>query len=278
MKILDLHCHTDASDGELSPATLWQRAIERQIDVIAITDHDTTAGVRSLMARAAEDVVSGPELVPGVEISATDSGHVVHVVGLWLDPHSDALESFLGRQQSARDERAIAISKKLESKGLPETYTAVRELAAGSPLGRPHFARHLTELGITPNVGAAFKRWLGKGKPGDIDIAWPSLAAAIQHIQAAGGLAVLAHPSKYFSGFSKCYELCQRFKELGGDAMEVVNGAQTVKVTRDLAKIAERVGLAASTGSDFHSPAQTWCDLGSQPGLPEALTPVWQLR
>lgn len=308
MKTWDLHCHTNASDGEMSPAALWQRAIDNNIDYLAITDHDTISGVRSLARSLSQnvepdalvangDILSadvpasgqlcrgkvstpqGPELIAGVEITALDEQDVVvHIVGLWVDIENKDLLEFLDSQQRARSHRAQVISDRLEKAGLPPTFEGAKRQAAGSPLGRPHFARYLTELGLVPDMGYAFKHWLGRGKVGDVDIEWPSVQEVVETIHRADGLAVLAHPSKYKSGFGKCYELCQRFKEAGGDAVEVVSGAQPQKVTRDLERIADRLGLSASTGSDFHSPSQTWCDLGGQAALPEKLPAVWTLR
>ena len=262
---------------------LWQRASDKQIDFLAITDHDTISGVRELSRTLSQNPAAtvdhyGTKLVPGVEITAQDVKTVVHVLGLWLDIDHEPLIGFLDLQQKARDDRGLEISRRLESAGLPPTYEGALTYAKGAPLGRPHFARYLVELGLVENVSRAFNRWLGRGKIGDVDIAWPAVESVVEQIHEAGGLAVLAHPGKYLQGYGKCYELCQRFKEAGGDGIEVVSGAQQPKETRDLSRIAQRLGLAASTGSDFHSPEQTWCDLGSQQSLPELSEPIWDLQ
>ncbi len=287
LKLWDLHSHTTASDGDLPPVELWKRAADNNIDHLAITDHDTISGVSDLVgylsqiADASEgQPVSGiqPRLIPGVEITALSGDVVVHILGLWIDIDEPGLLSLLDRQREARSKRAQQISDRLEQAGLPPTLDGANKLANGSVLGRPHFARYLTQIGAVKDENQAFKQWLGRGKIGDIRIAWPSQAEVVAAIHQAGGTAVLAHPGKYLDGFNKCYALCERFKADGGDALEVVSGAQLPKATKDLARIAARLELAASTGSDFHSPQQTWCDLGGQPGLPDSVEPVWQLR
>ena len=287
MSIWDLHCHSTASDGDLSPLQLYQRAAGRGVTHLAITDHDSVEGVRALrdiiecgieVDQTVESIHPPPELINGVEITACDDGQVVHVLGLWLDIDAEPLREFLVGQQRLREQRGKAISDRLESKGLPPTFYGAMTHAQGSALGRPHFARYMEEIGVVDNIGHAFKQWLGRGKPGDIDIDWPGMDRVIKMIHASGGLAVLAHPYKYNLRYGKIFAMCERFKDLGGDAIEVVTGAQGVKELRDLRRIAERLELAASTGSDFHSPKQTWCDLGSQPVLPDTCMPVWMLR
>lgn len=287
MKIWDLHCHTNASDGDLPPVELWKRAADNNIDQLAITDHDTISGVSALIKYLSHsddspgteaELKNGPSVVPGVEITALAGDVVVHILGLWIDIEEPALLSLLDSQRQARSLRAQQISERLEAAGLPSTLEGAKALADGSVLGRPHFARYLTNIGAVKDENHAFKQWLGRGKIGDVGISWPSQSKVIQAIHHAGGIAVLAHPSKYLDGYNKCVSLCEGFKADGGDALEVVSGAQLPKVTKDLARIAQRLGLAASTGSDFHSPAQTWCDLGGQPDLPEGVEPVWHIR
>ncbi len=287
LSIWDLHCHTTASDGVLSPSQLYLRAAGCGVAHLAITDHDSVEGIRELRAElstppALPSTVAAlhtpPALVNGVEITARAESQVVHVVGLWIDIDSQPLESLLSEQQELRRLRGREISDRLEAKGLPPTYDGAMLQADGSALGRPHFARYMQEIGVVNELGHAFKHWLGAGKPGDVGIEWPTLARVVEVIQAAGGKAVLAHPHKYKLGYGKIYTLCEQFKALGGDAIEVVSGAQRIKETKDLARISDRLDLAASTGSDFHSPKQVWCDLGRQPLLPEACVPIWELN
>jgi len=277
LAIWDLHCHSSASDGELSPAALLARAAERGVTHLAITDHDTVDGFTQLESQlqSQSETQSQPQLISGVEITCRHDRQVVHMVGLWIDPHSMALQTFLAKQCQLRLDRGQAINDRLVARGLPATLDGALKLAEGSALGRPHFARYLTEIGITKSFAEAFQRWLGKGKPGDVDIEWPDLHTTIALIHQASGKAVLAHPAKYKLGFNKIYTLCEQFKADGGDAIEVVSGAQKTNETKDLSRIAARLELAASTGSDFHSPQQLWCDLGAQPQLPDSCQPIW---
>jgi len=254
---------------------------------LSITDHDSVAGVREVAAEldkqiemppSIEVINPTPQIINGVEISALDDDFCVHIVGLWIDLDAEPLNTLLTSQQSLRQERGKLISERLEAKGLPATLDGALALANGSALGRPHFANYLTEIGVTNNAGHAFKHWLGKGKPGDVGIGWPNLEQVIQVIHESNGVAVLAHPHKYRLAYGKIYSMCERFKAAGGDAIEVISGAQGIKETKDLTRIARNLELAASTGSDFHSPEQVWCDLGRQPALPEECTPIWSLR
>lgn len=287
MSVWDLHCHSTASDGELSPVQLVQRAAGCGVSHLAITDHDTVEGLRAIRglqiqlqdtSDTVRSIRPAPQIISGVEVTARSQGQVVHIIGLWIDIDSVPLNQLLDGQQQKRAQRGKMISERLEAKGLPPTFYGALAHADGSALGRPHFARYLEEIGVVENVGQAFKHWLGRGKAGDVEIDWPEVDRVVDVIHAAGGLAVLAHPAKYHLGYGKMYSMCEQFKEVGGDAIEVISGAQQFRETRDLKRIADRLELAASTGSDFHSPKQLWCDLGSQPLLPEACLPVWELR
>ncbi|MBT8150637.1 MAG: PHP domain-containing protein [Gammaproteobacteria bacterium] len=273
---VDLHTHSSASDGVLSPPMLLARARHNGVAMLALTDHDNVAGVRELQQLTAQP--QDPELVAGVEISAQASGQDVHVVGLWIDADCPALGSLLGAQAVLRGARAQAIGERLARKGLADCYAGALLQADGAAVSRPHFARHLVAAGHCRDESQAFKRWLGRGKAGDVRCEWPGLASANAAIHAAGGLAVLAHPLKYRLSRTRLDRLLAEFREAGGDAVELVSGAQAPHAATDLLKLMDRYQLVASTGSDFHSPAQTWCDVGQQLALPRQATAVWELR
>ena len=272
---VDLHSHTTASDGELSPAALLARASERDVAVLAITDHDTVAGLEAAAAASAQH---GIELVPGVEISAQAGKQTVHVLGLWVDVASASLNDFLDRQRAVRERRAEQIDQRLQHAGIQGALAGARRLANGAVLSRPHFARFLLESGHCENLQQAYKRWLGRGKVADVACKWPALEQVVELIHCAGGLAVLAHPDKYHLTQTRLRGLLEQFKASGGDGLELVSGNQPQHVTNQLLRLAQRYELACSLGSDFHSTAQHWADLGVAGELPEAAVPIWSLR
>jgi 3',5'-nucleoside bisphosphate phosphatase len=269
--LIDLHTHTTASDGELQPCDLLARAVQQGLTHIAITDHDTTDAYRDLA------VPAGIELISGIEFSSRWRGIGVHIVGLNIDLHSAELHDAITQQQAARESRAREIARKLMKTGIDDPLPAVTALADGSTIGRPHFARHLVAIGKVKSVRDAFKKYLGAGKLGDVKDAWPDLYGVVRWIEAAGGVAVLAHPAHYRLTNSKLRELVTDFRAAGGRAIEVVSGTQEPATTRKLAGVCTDFGLHASIGSDFHRPDARWADLGRFAALPEQCPPVWQL-
>lgn len=272
--IYDLHAHSNASDGILSPEDLVARAKVRSVDVLALTDHDTTAGIRaaSLAAKAA-----GLTFVAGIEFSTQWHKRGVHILGLNIDPGHDQLVEVVQEQHRRRLSRAHLIAERLDRLGMAGSLEGARRIAGSELIGRPHFARYLVEAGHVTSVAAAFKKYLGSGKVGDVAPDWLSMAEVIQVIRRAGGVATLAHPRKYNLTRSKICTLADHFKEEGGQGIEVISGTQTPEDTLDMVRIAERFGLCASAGSDFHMPDQPWQELGACGSLPSGCTPVWQL-
>lgn len=274
--VTDLHCHSDASDGVLTPLELLARARNNGVSRLAVTDHDTVEGVLSIERQLAAEVdVSDMEFVPGVEITALAGKQTVHLLGLWIDAHDDALRRFLDGQRQIRQLRGEAIAAKLASVGFKDVLAGALKIADGAALNRPHFAKYLVEAGYCDLEQQAFRKWLGAGKVADVACAWPSLENVVAVIHAAGGLAVLAHPDKYGVTRTKKDQLLARFRAAGGDGLELVSGMQSSHQTEDLLRLAIKHGLACSTGSDFHSPSQTWSELGAQPQLPEQALPIW---
>lgn len=249
------------------------RAKARNVSVIAVTDHDTIAGL-SAARQAACDLGIG--FVAGIEISACWRGGGVHIVGLGIDPASPVLQAAVKSQQQVRVARAAAIAARFEKLGFGNILPAVEMLAGEAAVGRLHFARYLVEIGKVKGIQQAFRQYLGSGKSADVKYQWPHMTQVIAWIQAAGGLAVLAHPAKYDLTRSKMCALVGEFAAAEGDAMEVVSGYQDGRMTADLARIAEANGLLASCGSDFHVPDQPWQELGNFERLPALSRPVWQ--
>jgi len=271
--IYDLHTHTTASDGTLTPEALVSRAKSQGVDVLAITDHDTTSGLQAAIEVADKSDLS---LVSGIEFSCEWSGRVIHVVGLCISPNSPVIRENILAQAALRDQRAEAIAVKLAKQGIPDALVGASVYADGGVIGRPHFAKYLIEKGYVKDFNAAFKRYLGDGKSAFVKQEWPHITKVVEWINEAGGIAVLAHPDKYKMTRTKLKALLTDFVAVGGVAMEVVSGKQTPNVTQKLARLAQELGLYASCGSDFHSPGQAWQELGGFSEMPVNIPTVWQ--
>jgi len=270
----DLHNHSTASDGALAPAAVLALAQAAGLDGFALTDHDTLAGFDAVRDTPLAQAVG---LISGIELSTQWSGLGVHVVGLDFDADHPILRAAVASQQQVRCERGLLIAERLRKQGLPDCYEGALKYSAGGAgqLGRPHFAQYLVELGRVPTVQAAFDRWLGNGKPADIKQAWPELAQAVEWINQAGGVAVLAHPLKYKLTRTKLRRLVTHFREAGGGAIEVAVAGQQPLETALIAKLSQEFGLLASLGTDFHEPGLSWCQIGRLPRLPDGCTGVW---
>lgn len=277
MPVYDLHCHSTASDGVLTPAALVQRAREQGVDILALTDHDELSGLAEARAMAG----GGPlELVPGVEISITWGRATVHVVGLQVDPQEPFLVHGLATNRGGRRIRAQRMADELAKVGIPGALEGAYAYALNKDLiGRTHFARFLVDNGVVKDVKTVFKKFLVKGKPGYVEHEWASLTQAVHWIHAAGGQAVIAHPGRYNFGREKLRLLLSEFKDLGGEAIEVVTGSHTADQVPVFAELAREFGFLASVGSDFHAPGEGGRELGRLMGnpmrLPEGCTPVW---
>jgi len=270
--IYDLHCHSTCSDGILSPSELVSRAKSKGVDVLALTDHDSIAGLAE--ARVAAQAC-GLDLINGIEFSCQWGSRGVHVVGLGLNVDSPELLAVIEGQAQRRAERNEVIAKKLAKAGFPGALEGVKKLATEAAIGRPHFAQFLVDQGHVKSSNQAFKKYLGAGKIGDVKNIWPDLDEVIDWIHAGGGQAVLAHPNKYKLTRTKLRALCADFAEYGGVAIEVVSGKQAPGVAEDMVRIASEFGLLASCGSDFHQP-DPWQELGSSSRLPPGSDPVWK--
>lgn len=270
--IFDLHSHTAFSDGILKPEELITRAAEQQVDVLSITDHDTVDAYDNLP----QD--TGPvELIAGIEFSTQWENTGIHVLGLNIEPASDAIQAGVGFQTAARLQRARRIGENLEKRGIENAFDGALALAPGAYIGRPHFAQHVINTGKAKNMQAAFKQYLGDGKAGDVRQHWAELPQIIQWIRDANGIPVLAHPLKYRLTRTKLKRLLAKFIELGGQGMEVISGQQSPQLTSGMAQVCVEMNLLASCGSDFHMPGKRWAELGSFSRLPGKVMPVWDL-
>jgi 3',5'-nucleoside bisphosphate phosphatase len=240
--------------------------------MLAITDHDSIDGYLAVRNLALESGV--PKLIAGVEMSCVWGKHTVHIVGLNINPNCQQFCKGLDYLRQARAERAHLISERLAALGFKGAYDYVVKRVGDGQIGRPHFAQFLVEQGHVRSVSAAFKRYLGAGKPGDVKTVWPAASQVVQWITAGGGVAVLAHPLHYKMTATKLRALITDFKAAGGGAMEVISGRQTPQQTDYLANLVEQFQLLASVGSDFHLPQQ-WSELGKVGKLPARCQPVW---
>ena len=272
MKI-DLHSHTTFSDGRLTPAELIQRAQTMQVDVLAITDHDSTYGLAEAHA-AAQAHYPALKIIDGVEISTRWHSFELHIVGLNIDTGHPSLQAFLAGQQQKREERAAKIADKLAKCGFEGTLERARRYAGVGQITRAHFARVLVDNFQVATLEKAFKLYLGKGKRAAVKAEWPDIAAAVKVIQQAGGRAVLAHPIHYDMTTKWLRRLIAEFAEAGGDAAEVVFPGMSADKQALLQSIVVEHELLASAGSDFHFPGR-WTELGRCQLKSDTLKPVW---
>ena len=273
----DLHSHTKYSDGSLSAQALIALAIERGITHLAITDHDTVQAHLQLTENNNSYATEKINIIKGIELSSQWNNMGVHIVGLNIDIHSTAITAAVKHQTQLRIERVKTIAKKLLQRGFPDITQGAMILAGDGQVGRPHIAQHMVDEGFVSSVGQAFNKYLGAGKVGDISSVWPDLECVIEWINAAGGVAVLAHPSRYKMTRTKRRRLMADFSDAGGQAIEVCAGNQVPGVAEEMAAVCDEFGFHASVGSDFHNPDYKWVKLGQYPSLPKACRPVWEL-
>jgi len=268
----DLHSHSLASDGTLSPSALVATAAQAGVDVLALTDHDEVGGIAEALD-AAE--AAGLCLIPGVEVSVTWNKQTVHVVGLQINPESSLLLQGMARQREFRNWRAEEMGRRLAKHGIEGAYEAASRLAQGRIISRTHFAQFLAEQGHARSVRDVFKHFLKPRKPGYVPGEWAELEEAVAWIHGAGGQAVIAHPARYTMSASKRRMLFGEFVELGGEGLEVVSGSHSLGDAYSMAQYAKQFGLLASSGSDYHGPENPWIALGKLPPLPKQCTPIW---
>ncbi|MDM8546335.1 PHP domain-containing protein [Candidatus Venteria ishoeyi] len=272
---IDLHAHSTASDGSLSPLELVQRAAKRGLHTLALTDHDTTAGIAEAQAGALQQ--NTPlQLIAGVEISVTWNNQTLHIVGLNIDPEHTELQAGLQQIRAERELRAHKMAEKLEKTGLKDVYQSVKAFAGGGLISRTHFAHYLVEQGRASHVRKVFQRYLVAGKPGYVGAQWATLEETLHWIKQAGGIAVIAHPARYKITRTRLKKLLDAFKALGGQGLEVVSGSHSLDDNFQMAQLAQYYDLLASMGSDYHGAAHFWLELGVLPALPAGCRGVWE--
>ena len=271
--VADLHSHSSASDGLMSAADVVLRAAANGVDMLALTDHDSLAGLAAARAAAGQTAL---RFINGVEISTEWGGLQVHIVGLNFDPSNATLNAGLESIRSGRAERAQRMSAEMEKAGIGGCFDgAMRYAENPSLIGRSHFARYLVEIGACRDVRSVFETYLVPGKPGYVTHTWATIGEAVGWIVGAGGIAVVAHPGRYKFSRSELCGLLEEFKGGGGQAIEVVSGSHAQESVARFSLLAREYGFLASCGSDFHGPEESYIDLGGIPPLPEGLTPVW---
>ncbi|MES2295873.1 MAG: 3',5'-nucleoside bisphosphate phosphatase [Pseudomonadota bacterium] len=270
---VDLHCHSNVSDGVLAPAAVAAYARHAGVDVWALTDHDEVGGVAAARVAALE---LGMRFVAGVEISITFAGETVHIVGLQVDETHPVLLQGLAATRSGRDARGREMAAQLAKVGIAGAYEGALTYV-GNPdlMSRTHFARFLVDSGVCASIPDVFRKYLVEGKPGYVPHRWATLSEALTWIAAAGGVAVIAHPGRY--KFNPVAEdaLFDQFKQMGGRAIEVVTGSHTPDQYQSYAETARRYGFYASRGTDFHAPGESRVDFAVLPPLPAGVTPIW---
>ena len=271
----DLHCHSVVSDGTLTPEALAQRAKANGVELWALTDHDEIGGLARAAAAAQAE---GLHFLTGVEISVTFIGHTVHIVGLGFDATNETLIQGLQQTRGGRGQRAMDMATGLAKVGVTGAYEGALKFA-GNPelISRTHFARFLVETKVCKDTYEVFRKYLTEGKPGYVEHRWATLKDAVTWITQAGGVAIIAHPARYKFTTNEEFALFTEFKAHGGQGVEVITGSHTPAEYLSYADTAREFKLAASRGSDFHSPDESHTELGTLPYLPSALTPVWEL-
>jgi len=271
--IIDLHSHSTVSDGTLTPSELLAHAAEQDVEVLALTDHDSVDGLEEAAIAAKQH---GIKLINGAEISIMWKGQTIHMVALGIDPSYQPLRDGLAKICEYRSWRAEEIGRRLAKKRIEGAYEGAKAYAKGSLIARPHFGRFLIEKGYCKDMREVFKKYLVRGRPGYVPGKWADMEAAVDWVRGAGGIPVIAHPARYRLTAGRLRTMFAEFKECGGLGIEVVSGSHTPDECNTMAAHAERAGLLASQGSDYHGPENPWVQLGRLTPMPDSCNPVWQ--
>ncbi|MEL0637872.1 PHP domain-containing protein [Marinomonas sp. TI.3.20] len=256
---VDLHSHSNFSDGRLSPTELVDLAVEQGVTLFSLTDHDTLDGLPEARQRAKEHQLS---FLNGVELSTQWKGIPLHMVALNFDPNNAALLSIVQKNQHIRLDRARCIADLLVKQGLPDLFDEAVALAGNSQLGRPHFATLMVEKGLVKDANKAFDRYLGNKRLGSLRDVWPELDVVLGVLKDENMALILAHPKRYPLTVTKLKRLLADFKAWGGTAMEVASGNERPDHVRLMERLSQEFALNASVGSDYHGPFGPWTQVG----------------
>jgi predicted metal-dependent phosphoesterase TrpH len=265
--VIDLHLHTTASDGRLTPAALVRRAAAAGIRILAVTDHDTTDGLAEAEAEAER---CGVRLVPGIEVTAVDGGRDVHMLGYFFDRQEPRLVELLVAQRATRIRRIADIAARLAELGMPVDVGSLLDEANrqnSKSIGRPRLARAMIDAGYVSSTREAFDTWLGQGRPAFVERDGPSPLAVIDILHGARGLVSLAHP-----GRTKIDDQIPSLRDHGLDALEAYHSDHDASASSSYADLAGRLGLLVTGGSDFHGDPSH----GVEPGDATLPEPAWE--
>jgi len=271
--IIDLHSHSTVSDGTLTPTELLAHAAKQEVDVLALTDHDSVDGLEEASHAAA---LHGIQLINGVEISTSWKGQTIHMLGLGVDPTYQPLIDGLATIRDFRTWRAEEIGRRLAKKRIEGSYEGAKAFAQGALIARTHYARFLIKAGYCKDMREVFKKYLVRGKPGYVPGKWAEIEDAASWVRGAGGIPIIAHPARYRLTAGRLRKLLAEFKSAGGLGMEVVSGSHNDNDTYTMAAHAQRAGLFSSQGSDYHGPENEWIELGRLRPLPDGCKAVWE--
>jgi predicted metal-dependent phosphoesterase TrpH len=264
---IDLHTHTNASDGTFEPAELVRLAAERGLATIAVTDHDTTD---ALEASRAAGAALGLEIVPGVELSAEYERTSVHVLTYWMDEANAELQTELGRLRDDRFRRGERMVENLQALGFPVSFERVREIARGGNIVRPHVAQAMVEAGVVDSEEEAFERWIADGRPAHVPKHALHPLEAVALIRGAGGLCVLAHPGMWGDQTAVPDDLIEAMAEAGMAGLEVDHTDHTPDQRAYYRALAGRLDLVPTGGSDCHGTRYEPVRLGTSLCDPES--------
>lgn len=265
--MIDLHVHSTASDGSFSPTQLVDYAIEKSLSAFALTDHDSVAGLDEAISYAEElrrtrnDV---PEVIPGIEFSTEYEGKDVHIVGLYIDYHSEVFQKHLENFVHSRDVRNEKMCDLLrQGTGMDISYAKLQETFPGSVITRAHYAKYMLQHGYVKSMAEAFERYIGDNCPYFLPREKVTPSDAIRLILAVGGIPVLAHPVLYGLGRVRLEQLVCELKDTGLVALEAIYSSYTPSDEREMRGLAQKFELAVSGGSDFHGTNKPGLDLGT---------------
>ncbi|MDR3116137.1 MAG: PHP domain-containing protein [Treponema sp.] len=263
--MIDLHTHSSASDGTLSPAQLVENALQQGLSALALTDHDTIAGLDEAKQEAEKSAL---RFIPGIEIEITWEPGEFHLLGLGIyQPRAAFLEA-LAELAHLREMRNRKIIQRMQEWSIPVTYEDILSLfrSSGKSIGRPHFASLLIKLGVVKNQEQAFSQYLGRGRPFYVPKEGMEFRRAVQVIQDAGGIAVLAHPMSLYVAWGHLPALVKALKEQGLNGIEAWHPTAKVRSCKRLEELGKSLGLCITAGSDFHGETRPERKLGITAG------------